>query len=240
MAGLVASLWHRILKSKGGRPFRAVHAQNTPSVWVQECTRLSALDEIPDAFDSARFQAGVEQVSQSEIYLLVPKKIQKGALLSIELPHTAKSSADSVLAYVVSSWPREDRWAVTCVFSTELSEDDLRSFGGCRTKPPPPTRRVWSRFPFDRAVTYQPLQEPDRKKQPATAVDISPTGIGLIVAEPVEAGAVLSIEIKGRPGRPDRLMHACVVRSGAMPDGRWRLGCNFIRHLEDTELQAFL
>jgi PilZ domain len=239
MAGLVASLWNRLLRTKGARPSQA-NAQGVPSVWVQECTRLAALDEIPAASSSTRFEAAVAQVCESEIYLLVPKKIQKGSLLSVELPHGSKPSGDSVLAYVISSWPREDRWALTCVFSTELSEDDLRSFGGCRIKSPPPTRRAWARFPFDRAVAYQPINEPDHKKQAATAVDISPTGIGLIVTEPIEAGAVLSLEIKGRPGKPERIMHACVVRSGAMPDGRWRLGCNFIRHLEDSELQSFL
>jgi hypothetical protein len=84
------------------------------------------------------------------------------------------------------------------------------------------------------------LHEPDQKRQSAQAVDISATGIGLIVNEPIEAGMVLSLDIQGRPGKPERVMHACVVRSGAMPDGRWRLGCNFIRQLDDSELEAFL
>jgi len=201
---------------------------------------VAALDEVPVVAGSGRFEAIAEQVSQSEICLLLTNNIQKGSLLSIELAHRAERTADNVLAYVIRSWPRGERWALTCVFSTELSEEDLRSFGGCRTKPPPPTRRAWSRFPFDRQVAYQSLHEPDQKRQLATAVDISPTGIGLIITEQIEAGTVLSLEIKGRPGRPDRLVHACVVRSGPLPGGRWRLGCNFIRHLEDNELQAFL
>jgi len=51
---------------------------------------------------------------------------------------------------------------------------------------------------------------------------------------------ILSLEIVGRPGQSERVMEACVVRSGTTAEGGWRLGCNFIRQLQENELQAFL
>jgi hypothetical protein len=208
-------------------------------VWVRDCTQAS--DSYPIQSAAAdRFEGRVEEISSSEIHLLVNRQVDKGSLLSVELAGGADQGVEQVLTYVLRAWPRGEQWALTCVFSRELSEEDLGSFEACRSKPLPPTRRAWSRFPCGRPVAYHLLNSSDQKRLPAETVDISATGIGLIVSEPVDTGAVLSLEIKGRPGRPERIMLACVVRSGSVGEGRWRLGCNFIRQLEDSELEGFI
>jgi hypothetical protein len=237
MPGILTLLWQKLVRPQEIRPAAAIGARR---VWVQECTRMVTLDEAPSAPNPERFEAAVEEISRYEACLCTSRQILKTSLLSIELPQGEKADGDSILAYVVKSLPQGNNWLLTCVFSTELSEEDLRSFGGSRTRPPPPTRRAWSRFPLDRAVAYRSLRTADEQKQLARAVDISVTGIGLVVHEPIEAGAVLSLDIMAGPGQPEKVMQVCVVRAGSETQGQWRLGCNFIRQLQEDELQAFL
>jgi hypothetical protein len=241
MPSVLMSLWQKIVKPQNFRRSHQLTGSTAErTVWIQECMRVAALDDVPATENPERFPAKVEEVSKSEICLRASKQVRRSSLLSIELPHGEGGSADCVLAYVIRSSPAGESWVLSCVFSTELSDEDLRSFGGCKTRPAPPTRRGWSRFPFQGPVTYRSLHNPDQKRQTAQAVDISPTGIGLVVNEAIEAGAVLNLEIAGRLGRSERVLEACVVRSGAMAEGRWRLGCNFIRQLQENELQGFL
>src|ERR1700746_1787658 len=114
MSGFLVSLWQKLVKPPQGlEPAREADGQGTRGVGVQECTRMAGLDEAPAASNPDRFEATVEQISQSQIYLLVGRPINKGSLLSVELPGSAQKKSDSVLAYVLRSWPRDGNWALT-------------------------------------------------------------------------------------------------------------------------------
>jgi PilZ domain-containing protein len=240
MTGFWTSIWQRLARRGESESLRIAKDAGARTVWIRDCTEAAGSELEEEVHPSERIEAVVESITQSEIYLQVGRQYEKGSLLSVELPRIGENEADHVLAYVLRSWPRGQAWALTCIFSNELSEEDLRSFGAFRSKSVPPTRRSWTRFPCDRPASYHFLNAPDPKQLPARTVDISPTGIGLLVDQAIETGTVLTLELKGKAGRPGRVVLACVVRSGPVPEHRWHLGCNFIRHLEDKELEALL
>ncbi|HJT79123.1 MAG TPA: hypothetical protein VJ739_18145, partial [Gemmataceae bacterium] len=60
------------------------------------------------------------------------------------------------------------------------------------------------------------------------------------VESAVETGALLSLDLLDNSGRLATTMLACVVHVTAEGEGRWALGCNFIRELSEQELSALL
>src|SRR6516162_2904315 len=55
--------------------------------------------------------------------------------------------------------------------------------------------------------------------------DISQTGVGLILDQPLESGTIVGIEMGYRLWRRPRVLMARVVHATAKPDGSWLVGC---------------
>ena len=67
-----------------------------------------------------------------------------------------------------------------------------------------------------------------------------PNAEALARVRELAAGTLLSLYLhSSRTGR-DRTLLASVARVHPQEDGKWLLGCNFIRELLDDELQAFV
>lgn len=175
-----------------------------------------------------RWHARVRDLSAAGLRLFVNLPVEQGTFLSVEFPTT------TVLAYVVRVSPQADNeWELGCVFSDELSLDDLERFGATLLKPGGRDRRGWERFPSPIELIYQAVQVYPLVWRPARACDISATGIGLDVKEAVPVGSLLQIELAGG------LMLAVVVRTTETESGH-RLGCSFVRELDAAELEALL
>src|SRR5262249_9550695 len=145
-----------------------------------------------------------------------------------------------VLACVVHVSPADDGEGILgCTFSRELSEGDLQAFGARRERHETSDQRTWMRFATDVQATYQLIALPEGARQPAKVINLSASGVGLEVEEPVENGALLSVELQAGHGDFARTMLACVVHVTARQDG-WALGCNFIRSLSEEDLTALL
>jgi hypothetical protein len=195
-----------------------------------------------DGAEPVRLSARVRNISRTGINLQVERGFEPGSLLSVELPGPDGRPPYTVLACVVHATPRDGEWALGCTFARELSDDDLSAFGAKRQRPPrADDHRTWVRFPCHVKAACQTVT-PDEPEPawPAQVLNISPSGIGLLVDRPVENGALLSLQLQGAGGQMTHTILACVVHVTAQAAGHWALGCNFIRELSEKELLALL
>ena len=192
--------------------------------------------------EPVRLSARVRNISRGGINLLVPRECQPGDMLGVDLPSPEGDSSYTVLACVIHATPGPDGdWVVGCTFAQELSDAELRAFGGQRRKSPAPEdQRTWVRFPCRVKATCQVVAAAPEVPWPAEVRNISPSGIRLRVERPVETGTLLSLDLQDTTGRVTTTMLACVVHVAEPQDGRRSLGCNFIRELSDEDLRALL
>ncbi len=74
----------------------------------------------------------------------------------------------------------------------------------------------------------------------ASVRDVSATGIGLRVAEPLKPGTVLVLKLQTPDRRLSRPLPVRVMRATPQADGGWLLGCQFVRALSSQDLRALL
>jgi PilZ domain len=188
-----------------------------------------------------RLSARVRNISLSGVNLLVNRPFQPGDLLSIELPAAEGRANSTVLACVVHASAQDGEWAVGCTFSHELSDEDLQPFGAKRERPSTPDdARSWVRFPVNVTAVCQEAMAPNQPPWPVQVLNISSSGIGMLVSRTVEPGTLLSLELHRNTEQAGHTILACVVHVTPQTDGRLALGCNFIRELTDEELKSLL
>ncbi len=188
-----------------------------------------------------RVSARVRDISLGGANLLVDRSFDAGQMLSVELPRAGDGDSHTVLACVVRVVPEESgQWALGCVFSRELTDEDLQGFGAKRVRHPESDKRTWMRFPTSRGASYQKIGDPENRTYTAQVINLSASGVGLDVEVPVEAGALLSVDLTATGGAVVRTILACVVHVTIPSSGHWSLGCNFIRELSEEELKALI
>jgi len=70
--------------------------------------------------------------------------------------------------------------------------------------------------------------------------DISTTGLGLLLAKPLEVGTLLFVELESSPEALPVELLATVVRTTATPEAEWLIGCELVNRLDEEELQSIL
>ncbi len=237
------SLWQRLRSwpRRTGQEQGKPGARKERRVWLRSPCTAPATVQAARAANETRFPAKVCDVSRGGIKLVVSRRFASGDLLSVELPGAEWQSSTTVLALVVHVHALDgDEWALGCSFASELSDDDLRALGGQRIRPLAPDQRAWMRFPGNAKASFRLVTTAEQPLWPARVLNISANGVALSVAQCVEAGALLNIELQGASEESARVMLACVVRVDALSAGGWVYGCNFIRELTEEELQALL
>jgi len=190
---------------------------------------------------AGRMEARLRDVSRGGTSLLTDEPCEPGSLLAVELPAANGAPAAEALAYVVRCSPEaEGGWENGCVFALELPDEELARFGALRQETAQSDQRSWVRFPCKARATYQRARLRDQAPVPAQLIDISANGIGLQVAEAIEIGSLLHIQLVSLSGGTNLPMLVSVVRVGSAPDGHWLLGCNFLRELSNRELHPFV
>jgi hypothetical protein len=210
--------------------------------------------------ESLRLQVRVCNISRAGANLLLDRSFASGTILRLELPDPLASGGEgsgasaqptpgtvqppsarmTVLACVVQAVAQPSGgWQLGCTFVNELRDDDLTPFGARVERPRGPDQRRWVRFACDFEARYRLIRGTEGEPQSARVLDISASGIGLAAAHPVDGGTLVSLELPSTGGRPFKIL-ACVVRTRQQQDGSWLLGCNFIRELQENELQQLL
>src|SRR5436309_3363082 len=81
-------------------------------------------------------------------------------------------------------------WSVGCTFSRELSDADLAEFGARRPKPPTPgDARSWVRFSCSVQAVCDSVPSNGRAPESVEVLNLSPSGVGLVVPRPIETGS---------------------------------------------------
>ena len=209
-------------------------------VWVRYAARLNVrCGEVSGEADSG-VVAVIRNISRGGIQMICSRRFEPGTLVSVELPTARSEEGLAVLACVIRAQPHEEsEWAMGCRFSSELNEEQLAAFGAARKRPTSPDPRGWSRFPCDARAFYQRVNGPAEPHRPARLLNIAVGGMALLVEEPVAVGELLSAELHDGKGQPVLTILACVVHTQTVAEGQI-LGCNFIRELSDTDVQALL
>jgi hypothetical protein len=183
----------------------------------------------------------IRNVSRTGASLVVDQTMPEGTMLRVNLPGSPGGPHTTILACVMHT--REvgaGEWALGCMFSLELSSDEMQLLGGEKTAAGRDDQRAWVRSPAKGAISFRLLPAEDEVTRTAELLDLSPGGVGLIVHEKIEPGAGLTLDLLRTAGKPDRPMLACVVYSTDRPDGKWAAGCQFLRELTETELKELV
>src|SRR5262245_4448824 len=189
----------------------------------------------PTRHGAAAVPARVRDISRGGASLEVGRAFDPGELVGVEL--LGPDATSTALACVVHvSELGDGHWLLGCTFAQELGDDDLAAFGARRRRAGGPDQRLWERFACTAAATCRLLSAEGEPAWPAQVTNISATGVGLVADRELETGTLVNVTLQGAHGTPATLL-ACVVHVSPR-DGRWGLGCNFIRELTEAELLA--
>lgn len=183
--------------------------------------------------EEAPVPAQARDISRGGIRLRVPRAFSLGTLLSIEFP-----SVITVLATVIhDAAPEQDVSVLACVFTSELGDEHLRAFGAKQQRTASADKRRWVRFPCDAKVYYHLAAAAEPSERLGRVINISPSGVNLLVTQATEVGSLLGMRLPDKNGQYSFLILACVVHSTPQAEGEFALGCTFIRELNLDEFQ---
>src|SRR5947209_5235038 len=100
--------------------------------------------------------------------------------------------------------------------------------------PPPPAeeRRVSARLPSAQEATCRKVADEAGRRWEARIRDVSEYGVGLVLAQTIDPGTLLAIDLES-PGGAVRSVLARVVHVTLLDSGEWVAGCAFVAELTD-------
>jgi len=101
-------------------------------------------------------------------------------------------------------------------------------------------RRAAVRYQCGPATPGKLLLVDGQEWQRAWVLDLSLTGIGILLSRPLEAGLQVMVVLKSATTKAHFEVPARVCHSSRQPDGDWIVGCEFNVRLTDDELDALL
>jgi PilZ domain-containing protein len=210
-------------------------------LYVRYSSEATTDVQLVDRESPQRLAAQVRDISCGGASLLLDCEIPAGQLLNVELPRTDGEPSKTVLACVVRCSPTtEGEWIVGCVFSRELTEEDLTGCGSRQALLRPEDKRTWMRIDCRLAARIQEIGAKEAGWQEVQVLNLSASGLGILSERFIDAGALLNVELLGRDGAAARTILACVVHVMSRGPQEWALGCNFIRELNDEDFQALI
>jgi len=237
----IGTIWRRILRGEQAGADALTGTQEDRRAFERYPAQAEITLHLANSSDPTRYAAKVRNISRGGINVLVGREFDPGQLLSVELPVAEKKATFTVLLCVVHVASAGDKeWAIGGTFARELSEEDLVAFGAHKKRAARSDKRSWERFPCTRKATYSVVTAPQEATYDATMLTISASGVGLAVDRCIEAGTLLSADLMNSAGTVVRTILACVVHAAPLQEGRWALGCNFIRQLNEEDLQALI
>ncbi len=191
--------------------------------------------------EDADLPARINNVSRSGVNLIVPRSLPEGTLIRVHLPGAASGRHTTLLACVTNIRPySEELWSLGCIFSQDLSDAEMRTFGGEKTPSKPNDQRAWVRYPARGTVSYTHVPEEEGELKTAELLDLAPAGVGLIVSERLEPGSAITVFLRQQNGKAERPMLACIVYQTDRSDGKWAIGCTFLHELSEKDLNELI
>ena len=100
-------------------------------------------------------------------------------------------------------------------------------------------RRAALRHPVNMEALSRPLDGQDGIWWGATVRDMSTTGIGLALCYPFRPGTYLAIDLQG-PAGTGRTLLTRVIQVHDQTDGTWHVGCEFVKHLTESDVDLLI
>lgn len=239
MFELAFSFWNRLVgkSSPTSSSEAAIAVADDWRLWVRYATDLQGKIQRADKQHGQKMLADVRDLAVGGVNLIVDKRFETGQMLSLELPAN-KGEIRSVLACIARVTSTvDDKWSLGCVFLRELDSEDL---GVQKVAATESDQRIWMRFTCDVRASYRNLGDPPSKSRPVKVLNISASGIGLLLEPSLDAGRLLNVNLFGKTGRKVCAILARVVHTTVRSDGDTLAGCNFIHELTDEELESLL
>jgi c-di-GMP-binding flagellar brake protein YcgR len=233
------SFWRRLLNPR----------THSPGAVVLEERRVSARFFVnrPIAYqvinnpEPATYSGQLHNISAGGLNLVVDRPFYPGDLVSVLRAHDPGKSAKSALACVVHVSPTgENRWSLGCTFARKLNAEDLLPFAGQGETSALVEQRACPRHDCHIEATYYLVGEPEVQVRPASVLNLSSTGVGLLVREPLAPGLLLSIDLCPVGKGDAKTILSCVVHVSGPDEGAWAVGCNFIPQLSEADFRSLL
>jgi hypothetical protein len=209
--------------------------------WIRYPADLDSSVQLADYPGEDRIPARIRDISRGGVNLLLDEPLQIGQLLSLEMPSPDDPErVFQLLACIVRSENETGgRHSLGCVFSRELSDEDLFNFGARRVRHAPEDQRNWMRFSCELTATFYRIGETPDEARAARVANVSASGIGLEVEDEIPVGSLLNLNVIGKTGHEKTLL-ACVVHAVRQGQGNWQLGCNFIHELSESDFRDMM
>jgi c-di-GMP-binding flagellar brake protein YcgR len=236
------SFWRRLVgRQEAPDQAGGTAVEEDRRLWVRYQANGLAQVHLSQQDRAERISARVHDISLGGANLIADRPFEPGQILSVELPSGASGEQQVVLACIVRVVPQSSHeWSLGCVFSRELSVEDLHKVGAGKAKAGEDDQRTWVRYDCSLTATYQRIGEEGGPSHTAQVLNVSASGVGLLLSEPAESGSLFSLSLHGERGQAVRSILACVVHTTARSTGELAAGCNFIRELSEAELQALV
>jgi hypothetical protein len=233
------TFWRRWIGASPAPAESAVVIEDERRLWVRHATELQGQVQAADGPADERLLAAVRDLSRGGANLIVDKPFREGEMVTVELPG-ANDEIRTILACVVRVVAQAQQWSLGCVFARELDEEDLAVLGAQKLPATDADQRVWVRFSCEVRASCRKFGDSEDDSHPAQVLNISATGIGLVVPPPLVAGTLLNVDLFEKSGRRVCSILACIVHTTQRTDGHHSVGCNFIRELNEAELESLL
>ncbi len=100
-------------------------------------------------------------------------------------------------------------------------------------------QRAGERHSCSLQATSQPMEPGKTHSCDAQVHDLSQGGLGITLCYPFRPGTYLAVDLQSPEGMVRTLM-VCVVHVHDQKDGKWRLGCEFVKPLSESEMGLFI
>lgn len=231
------SFWRRLVGRGDSRPATQTDERR---LWVRYPADLTSTVQPASAPGTIRVSSRVRDISLGGANLLVDTYFEAGQLISVELPLRDGKDTLLVLACIVRVMEEKPgQFALGCVFSRELANEDLEGLGGQRVRHEPSDKRIWKRFPTNLAANFQKVGDLNNEVFSAQVLNVSANGVGLLVRDKIDTGTLLTVDFLSED-EVRRTILACVVHVLRRDQEEWALGCNFIRELSEEDLHDLI
>jgi hypothetical protein len=178
-------------------------------------------------------------ISAGGIALVLDRRFERGAILSIRLASDRETTRNLLLRVVYAKSQGDGSWRLGCAFARELGQRELRAFKAERVRPSEPDLRAWVPFRCDVDTVCRAITPSENETWPIRVLEVSLAGMSLVAPHPFDCGALLNVELPGVDELLPRHILVRVVTNRPFSSNRWLLGCELAARISDQELQSF-
>jgi hypothetical protein len=193
------------------------------------------------AGEAASWPGRLLDISQNGLAVVLHRRFEPGALLTMDLEDHGRTVRRSIFARVIHIRAHESGgWRLGCAFSGELTDAELEAFRAHRARPGGDDSRAWVRFECDVPTICRDADHPDNDPVAARILNIAPGGLALLASTRWRKGNLLWLQFPGAPERPGRSVLVRVAESPREAGELWMHSCEFAFQLGEEDLQGLL